>query len=216
MPGRDVHTESVSLDTVHGPIEVYNRARAWFMTMAFVAIRKPNWFDFQTAIFAADKIMDLVQQTSSGLSPPVSHFLNAWAATLLYFSEQVRISQQPLTGFVTNTGAWEHRWNWTAPAGSSGHGSTAVDLPPGVAEDVDRMRNQARQWQSMVDKQRSDSHKANKPAEVKFRAKGGQGGAKKKGAPWAHGVSGTGRDRDRHDVREHDSHWERDHPKRRR
>ena len=88
--------------------------------------------------------MDLVQQNSRGMSPPVAHFVAAWATTVHHFSEQVQISGKPLLEFVVNTGAWEHRWYWAAPAGTSGNSGSTVDLPPYIAADVEQMREQAR------------------------------------------------------------------------
>ena len=75
VPGRAVAPLNVEVDSIHGAMEVFTRASAWFMTMAFVVIRKPTWFDLQTAIFASDKVLELVQQTSGGHSPPLTHFL---------------------------------------------------------------------------------------------------------------------------------------------
>ena len=198
----------MAIDSVHAPMEVYSRARAWFMTMAFVAIRKPAWFDFQTAIFASDKIMELVLQTSNGISPPVTHFVTAWAATANHFSEQVRISGKPLVQFVTNTGAWVHRWSWAAPAGSSGHPRALMDLPPAVAADVEHLRAQARQWQSMAARQRADTNRANKG-----QGRDGNGG---KGKGKDHSKQGVGKGKDRAWQRDNDDRDDRRDRSRRR
>ena len=196
VPGRAVASANVDVDSIHGPLEVYSRARAWFMTMAFLNIRKQAWFDLQTAIFASDKIFELVQQTSSGMSPPVAHFVVAWASTVYYFSEQVRISGQPLLSVVVNTGAWEHRWMWTAPA--DGHGPARADLHRDVQANVDQMREQARQWQSQVDRQRAENARANGSADQKGKgAKGNKGGGKGKGKGKDRRDYGSRRDNER-------------------
>jgi len=142
----------VEVDQIHGPLEVYSRSRAWFMTMAYASIRKPAWFDLQTAIFASEKIFDLVQRTSGGRFPPLSFLIEAWANTVNHFAEQVRVTGKPLSESVVNTGTWEHKWTWTAPQGGGNNGA-GVDLPRSLANDVADAATQARQTQSMMDRQ---------------------------------------------------------------
>ena len=140
VPGQSVQASSVDVDSVHMPIEVAARVKAWFMTVAFVATRKSDWFDFQTAIFAAEKIQDLVLTTNGGAIPPVDHFNDAWTATIHFFSEQVRITSQSLKAVVNNTGGWENKWQWkgrnSVPA--------AQDLPPHVARHPSAVKEFAR------------------------------------------------------------------------
>ena len=132
-------------------MEVYTRARAWFVTYAFVSLRKPDWCDLQTAIFAPDKIMVFVQSTSGGMAPPLTHYVCAWAATVDHCSEQARVTGQPLVSVVKNTGAWEHRCVWTAHVGNQ---ESQADLPKDVADDVEDARREAKNLQSMVGAQR--------------------------------------------------------------
>jgi len=141
----------VEVDQIHGPLEVYSRSRAWFMTMAYASIRKPAWFDLQTAVFASEKIFDLVQRTSGGRFPPLSFLIEAWANTVNHFAEQVRVTGKPLSELVVNTGTWEHKWTWTAP--QAVNGGAAVDLPRYLANDVADAATQARQAQSQMDRQ---------------------------------------------------------------
>ena len=82
-------TQTVEVDQVRGPLELYARARAWFMTLAFVCIRNRTWFNLQAAIVASEKIFDLIQQSSGGRFPPVSFYLEAWAGTVDNFAEQI-------------------------------------------------------------------------------------------------------------------------------
>lgn len=178
VPGRLLSGTTMEIDMIQNSMEVYMRARAWFMTLAFVSVRNRAWFDVQTAVFASDKIMELVQMTSAGQSPPLSHFICAWAATVNYFSEQVRVTGQPLLTFVKNTGAWEHRWSWSAPA-ADGRAHHGEDLPRDVAADVNKIKEQARHWQSMIDKQRAEYHKNDKE-HGKGKGKGGKNKNKNK------------------------------------
>jgi hypothetical protein len=49
-----------------------------------------------------------------------------------------------------NTAGWEHRWEWR------GSSQLAIqDLPKDVERDAQSIREQARQWQSQMDKQRN-------------------------------------------------------------
>jgi len=164
VAGQAMSATTVELDVLPNSIEVYTRARAWFITLAFVSIGNSSWFDLQTALFASEKILELVQYTSGGHAPPLSHFISAWAATINHFSEQVRISGDPVITFVKNTGSWEHKWSWSAPASyapaaSDHHPKPAVthsDLSKDVAMDVAQMQAQARYWQAIADRGRNE------------------------------------------------------------
>ena len=199
VPGRTVSAATFETDQIFGPMEVYSRSRAWFMTMAFVAIRKPTWFDLQTAVFASEKMFELVQVTSRGQTPPIDHFLEAWAVTASHFAEQMRISGSSLKSVVLNTGTWEHRWAWTA---SSNAGGSAVDPSRAIATDVATAREQARHWQSILDKQRHQASSSDQWSgggrhrqPRSGRGKGEKGKSAKK--------EGKGGDRDRGRSRDH-------------
>jgi len=189
VPGQAMSATTVELDVLPNSIEVYTRARAWFITRAFVSIGNPGWFDLQTALFASEKILELVQYTSGGLAPPLSHFISAWAATINHFSEQVRISGEPVITFVKNTGSWEHKWSWSAPASyapaaSDHHPKSAVthsDLSKDVAMDVAQMQAQARYWQAIADRGRNEQAAKAKGKGYPYVQGQGQGQGKYKG-----------------------------------
>jgi hypothetical protein len=61
--------------------------------MAFVSIRDPDFFDLQSALFASDKILTLMQQVYNGQYPPIAFYTNAWAVTIHHWAEQVRVSK---------------------------------------------------------------------------------------------------------------------------
>ena len=170
-------TTKVEADSIYGPMEVYARARAWFLTMAYISVRRASWFDLQTATFASEKIFDLVQRTSGHSSPPISHFLIAWAGTVNHFAEQVRVTNGTLKESVLNTGMWEHKWNWSNPAPSAGN--AGVDLPADVAMDVNAAQEQARSFQSMVDKRNFENGNGNRHARNDTRKSQGKGIGKK-------------------------------------
>jgi hypothetical protein len=170
----------VEVDPILAPMEVYARAKAWFMTVAYTSVRCTNWFDLQTAVFAADKIFELVQRTSHSQCPPVHFLLEAWANTLSHFAEAVRISGKPLKEVVLNIGTWEHKWAWTSP-NAAALGGAAVDLPKDVQMDVMAAREAARQYQSMMDRQKNEENRKRNELNNYAGAKGNGGKSGGKG-----------------------------------
>ena len=53
IPGKGVESSDCVAVTVRGPMEIFMRTRAWFMTMFMVSVRSPAWLSFQTAILPA-------------------------------------------------------------------------------------------------------------------------------------------------------------------
>ena len=197
VPGQSVQASSVDVDSIHMPIEVAARAKAWFMTVAFVSIRRIEWFDLQTAIFASEKIQDLVLATSGGTIPPVEHFNDAWTATIHFISEQVRITKQSLKTVVNNTGGWENKWQWNDQRPVT----AGRDLPGHVVQNAGALKELARrQEQAQRDRQRA--HMANSAIQtvqdLGLQCKGGGKGkysGKKYGGKGKYAGSDKGHDR---------------------
>ena len=155
-------------DAVHGPCEVFLRARAWLITISFVGIRRPEFLPLQTAIFGGEQIMTQCLMNLKG-QPPVSHLVAAWAATVHYWSEQTRVSGQKLQDFVKNTGAWLHFWTWNPgndAVGGEGNLRPRTPLPHGplgavslladVHDEMQRLRKQSRANQAANDRLRAE------------------------------------------------------------
>ena len=196
VPGKAVETQAVMLDTVGRPIELYIRIRAWMTTMAYISVRNTAWFDFQTALFGSDKVLHLVTQTFGGQHAPTSFYVSAWAATVHYFSEHVRVSGATLKEAVLNTGAWEHRWTGFTPSGQRGdQASAGPDLPKDVQDEVNKLKGLVKQWQSTADRFRVESENLRKGG----KDRGGKGKGKKHGkgkgryVPYEDRPSGPGR-----------------------
>ena len=162
----------MDLDIIAGPMEVAYRARVCFMTSAFVSIRRRDWMDFQCAVFAADKVQDLALATSGGSLAPIEHLVNAWTATVHYFSEQVRINGSNLKDVINNSGGWESKWVWMHPS----RNNTAADLPGNLAHDATTIRELARQQQSATDRARAQDRAAAGLSQQGRRNFGGVGG----------------------------------------
>jgi len=69
VPGQAVSATTVDIDVLPNSMEVFTRARAWFVTLAFVSIGNPKWFDLQTALFASERSWDLSSVRAGGLLP---------------------------------------------------------------------------------------------------------------------------------------------------
>ena len=151
--GRSVEATTQVADVVTCRMEFCLRARAWFATMAYVSIRKTDWFDFQAAVFGSDKLMEIAFRTVRGEHAPVAHLCACWAASMQYWAEATRISKQKLKDVIMNTGAWEHKWAWGGNVSSGSNNNNIgggnrqpaqVDLPNDVQRELEKFREAAR------------------------------------------------------------------------
>jgi hypothetical protein len=159
VPGQAVEAQAVVVDVASKHIEIYLRVRAYFMTVAYVNIRNPTWFDYQTAIFASEQVLTLLMQTFNKLTPPVTFYIEAWGQKIHHFSEQVRVSGDSMAVVVRNTGGCLTFWNcWTSPPNQSGGGgsTSGPDIPAAVEAEIRKLREQARTWQAQSDRHRTE------------------------------------------------------------
>ena len=199
VPGKQTETQVILADSVTRPVEMYMRCRAFFVSAAYVSIKHPQFCDFQTALFASDKILGFVTQSFGGCSAPMSFYVTAWAGTIHHFCEEIRLHGKTLNECIKNTGEWQHKWtNWQNPAGNSGGGQNAsADLPKGLQDEVDKMRIALKDWQTRFDTSQREfnAHKRNHIAD-KYGTHGnggGNGGAKGGGKPHGKPNKGAGR-----------------------
>ena len=184
MPGKSsLEMKDFVADVVKQPMEILVRIRAYFTTMAFVSIKKPAFFDFQTALFMSDKVLGFVSQTFDGQRPPASFYAAAWAATVHHLGEQIRVSGSSLKDAVKNTGGWEHRWTgWTPPANASGNGNVGVgrpsgpDLPQHILDEMQKLKEQVRHWQGQADHYRIKIDKKDRDEKDRGKDSRGKGG----------------------------------------
>ena len=125
-PGEPLMIEEVIADEVQSSIQIFERSRAFFSTIAYVCVNEPEWFSQQDLIFIEDKLLELLQWTKDKRRPPLSHFIAAWAVTLRFFSDEIRTSGRNLGALVRETSSWQSNWtSWTPPPTSSGTPSGA-------------------------------------------------------------------------------------------
>ena len=94
-PGEAVKGVEIAADTVAGHWQIYMPVRACFYTCAYVSIADPTMFDLQTACYASEKVLQLLQYTYQGRTPPVPFFVLAWTKTCHLFSEALRVRDNP-------------------------------------------------------------------------------------------------------------------------
>ena len=195
IPGKSLVPIDVIADSIHRPVEIYQRCRAWFVTMAYVSIKNPAFVSYQDAIFASEKILQLVCQTFDGYPAPVSFYEAAWATTAKFFSEQLRTeAATTLSECIRNTGAWEHRWTtYVHRASNSNSQSSGSSGLPDVAADllkqIKDIKQEAAKWQTASDRLRVENEHLRR--DMGARARGGGGnddggkghGGKKKNKP---------------------------------
>ena len=56
-PGRPAETIEVIAECIEKAFELYIRTRAFFMTLAYISICKPNWFPLQNAMQVSEQIL---------------------------------------------------------------------------------------------------------------------------------------------------------------
>ena len=107
------------------------------MTLAFVSVTLPDWFPLQIAILASDQILGAVSNTYRGKIPPVYFLVEAWANTVHYFAETMRMQKRSAADIIGSLNQWEHWWKYT-PSSSDSSGSAAPRSEPDNRE----LRNQ--------------------------------------------------------------------------
>jgi hypothetical protein len=156
IPGKALEVNQVIYDMVYRPLDLYARLRAYFMTMAYVSIHNPAFFDLQTALYVSEKILGLVTSVHKKQMAPISFYVEAWAATIHHFAEQVRVAKVTLKTAVLNTGSWEHKWTGYTPplgnGGAPGGGHGQVELPQNISNEVEDLRKSVRKWQAENDR----------------------------------------------------------------
>ncbi len=155
VPGKAPEVVTAVVDQVTKPMELWIRVRAFFMTLAYVSIKTPGFFSYQSAVFVSENMFARITNTFRGQPAPTSFFITAWAATAHHFSEQVRVSKISMNEIVTNTGAYENRWLSYQPAdavySTSGSSSSNADLPYQVQEELNRLRESTNRFQAERD-----------------------------------------------------------------
>ena len=155
VAGKAVKGVEVIADDVAKSFDLFIRARAFFMTAAFVSITDTTWFPLQSAVQASEVIMNLITATWDNRSPPVSFHITAWGTTVHHFSEQIRITKRTLKEVVGNIGAWEHNWKWS-PSSSSAPSSGS-----GGAPDNQSLINQLASMKGQMLMYKQQAHEAN-------------------------------------------------------
>ena len=80
--------------------------------------------------------------------------VGAWASTIHYFSEQVRMTKRSAHDIISNIGAWEHKWKWSsssaASVGSGGHAGGREPDNKALQNQIDSMKGQVKRFQQQA------------------------------------------------------------------
>ena len=157
-PGRPAMGIEVIADRVDKAFELYVRIRALLMSLAYVSIEDPTWFPLQIAMLVSEQIMGFITNTFNGRTPPLEFLIKAWAATIHYFSEQMRIQSCTPAQIIGAVGSWEHKWKWSAPTAQGGAGGSASTREPdnkALQNKLDSVNGQVKRLQAAADRQQS-------------------------------------------------------------
>ena len=77
VPGRPAETVEVIADCIEKAFQLWTRIRAFFMTLAYATIGKPDWFPLQAALLATEHILNFITSTYEGRTPPVQFLVSA-------------------------------------------------------------------------------------------------------------------------------------------
>jgi len=144
-----VVAQAVLIDEVTRSFELYQRIRAYFMTLSQVSIEKPEWFPLQIAMIASDQILSSISNTYRGQIPPVQFLLEAWANTIHYFSETMRIQKTRTAGEIIGTlNTWEHWWKYVPSESGDAVAPAAVADNKALENEMSSMRGQIQHWKN--------------------------------------------------------------------
>ena len=153
-------------DEVRGHFELYKRLRAYFWTLSLLAVEMGDWFTFQDALYASERILYFIHQTHGERRPPVSHFIQAWASTITRMADIVKTTSCSLAQAITRSAEWEHFWTFY----SQPHSGGVPTRPPSVLPDPDTNMKKALENPPQYRKMQAERDKA--MAEVKKRQRG--------------------------------------------
>ena len=103
-----------------------------------------------------------MNETYNGHVPLVDFFVAAWALTVQYFSNQIRVTKQSLKAIVEAAGGWDGRWTGYAHSSSSNTGQVA-GVSPDIHSELNAQLAKSRQesiaWQKKADSSRVELEK---------------------------------------------------------
>ena len=154
-PGRPAMGVEVIADRVDKAFELYVRIRALLMSLSYVSIEDPAWFPLQIAFLVSEQIMGFITNTFNGRTPPLDFLIRAWAATIHYISEQMRIQSATPAAIFGAVSAWETKWAWSAPNALSNGGGPARSSDPDnkvLQNKLDSVNGQVKRLQAAADR----------------------------------------------------------------
>ena len=157
-PGEEAKAESVYAEEVGAHIQIYTRARAYFSSLAYVAVDCPDWFSFGDCENICDLILDFIHRRYRDKRPPVSFFYEAFLSTMQIFVAAVCTDKRTLSNIVRSRSEWTTAWtNFSAvvdPSGNSAAISGQPEISKALRKEVNDAQALARTLQSENDRAR--------------------------------------------------------------
>ena len=166
------------------------------MTLSHVSIKNVKWFPLQSAMAASEQVLSFITCTYEGRTPPVKFLVEAWASTIHYFSEQVRITGLTADAVISNIGAWEHKWKGPGSHTASSSDGRRTNEPDNkepqnkisqISGQMKRMQSETdgrkrnRNQQSAEDNEHGRRNKRQQPAAAQTHGGGNRSGGRGKG-----------------------------------
>ena len=150
--------------------------------------------------------MGFITNTFDGRTPPLIFLVTAWASTIQYFSEQVRIQKLPPSAIIGAIGTWEHKWKLSpTPLGGSERATGSREPDNKALQDkLDSVNGQVKRLQAAADRQSQAPTRRQRSRSPNGRGsgyygggdvgkrggKGGGGGKGNKGSSYGGGAQG--------------------------
>ena len=139
---------------------LFLRLRAYFSTVAFVAIENAAWFPLQDCEFMTDKLLMLIFQTFDGRFAPVSFYISAWNQTIKRWSDSIRTDGAILSTLVHATASWEHLWTCYRHADGADHRTAPTDNARNIFADDDAQTSKEAKLRDTIKKLPSERDQA--------------------------------------------------------
>ena len=161
-PGQSVQKMGEVNDEVPDRYNLWIRVRAWLYSVAFLTVQEISPFLTPgKAEYYSEMMLEMMHARFGGSPAPLLHFVNAYLQSARIWTECIR-DGHTLEFALCQEASWRHLWttyNSNAvslererPGNSKSLPNGGQDLDPKISEQLERLRQQNRDYQSQRDK----------------------------------------------------------------